>query len=77
MGDVEDEEVGDDQNLELMNDDEQEEADGDPMTSLPAFKKLVTDILEDNELDQKRAAKMAIVDFLNLLVLFNGAGIHF
>lgn len=50
---------------------------GDPKTCIVAFKQLVIDVLEQNELDQKRAAKMEILDFLTLLNLFNGAGVHF
>jgi len=76
MGDQDDDEE-EDEVLELMPDEAQDEPTGDPMTCLIAFKKLVIDLLEDNELDQKRASKMAIVDFLNLLALFNGQGIHF
>jgi len=76
MEDQDDDEE-EDEILELMPDEAQEEPTGDPVTCLIAFKKLVTDLLVDNDLDQKRAAKMAIVDFLNLLALFNGQGIHF
>lgn len=56
---------------------EKEEETGCPLTSKSAFKKLVIDTLESNELDQKRAAKMEILDFLNLLNVMNQAGIHF
>jgi 18S rRNA (adenine1779-N6/adenine1780-N6)-dimethyltransferase len=72
-----DEEIGNDEDMgEEMLDDE-ESAGGDPMTCLIAFKKKVTDVLDDNDLAQKRASKMEIMDFLNLLSLFNAAGIHF
>ena len=67
----EDEDMGDD-----IIDDLQEPA-GNPETCLVAFKQMIVSILEDNELDQKRAAKMEILDFLNLLNLFNSKGIHF
>lgn len=53
------------------------EATGDPLTCLISFKKKVIDILEENDLAQKRAAKMEIIDFLSLLSLFNAEGIHF
>ena len=62
--DNEDEE--DDEVLEAMPEEEQEESTGDPKTCLIAFKKLVIDLLEENELDQKRAAKMEILDFLKV-----------
>jgi len=40
---------------------------GDPTTCLISFKELVIGILESNDLATKRAAKMEIIDFLNLL----------
>ena len=84
----EEENIEDDKNHEnveeVMDDDEPIEEDdllgegtGDPTTCLITFKKIVIDILEENDLASKRAAKMEIVDFLNLLSLFNAAGIHF
>ena len=73
---MEDEEIGNDEDMgEEMGDDQ--EPQGDPMTCLIAFKKKVTDVLDNNDLDQKRASKMEIMDFLNLLSLFNADGIHF
>ena len=57
--------------------DDGEAGTGDPLTCLTSFKKIVTDTLDDNDLSQKRAAKMEILDFLNLLSLFNAKGIHF
>lgn len=53
------------------------EGTGDPLTCLISFKKKVVDILEENNLDKLRAAKMEIIDFLSLLSLFNSSGIHF
>lgn len=53
------------------------EGTGDPLTCLVTFKKKVIDILEENDLAQKRASKMEIIDFLSLLSLFNAEGIHF
>ena len=50
---------------------------GDPMTCLVAFKNKIVNILEDNDLAQKRAAKMDIVDFLQLLSKMNEQGVHF
>ena len=58
------------EDLESMGDNPEEE-NGDPLTSLPAFKNLVVGVLEKNELSQKRASKMEILDFLNLLSVFN------
>ena len=49
----------------------------DPLESVKAFKKLLVHVLEVNELDKKRAAKMEILDFLTLLNVMNAAGIHF
>lgn len=73
----EDEEIGNDEDMgEEMLDDE-ESAGGDPMTCLIAFKKKVTNVLDNNDLATKRASKMEIMDFLNLLSLFNAEGIHF
>ena len=60
---------------EMMEDDD--EQSNDPIKSIKAFKALVVKTLEDNEMDQKRASKMEIMDFLNLLRLFNEQGIHF
>ena len=58
-----------------MEDDAGEDAD--PLTSRAAFKKLVIQTLEAEELLTKRAAKMEILDFLSLLNAMNQAGIHF
>lgn len=41
------------------------------------FKALLIKVLTDNELDQKRASKMEILDFLTLLNAMNAAGVHF
>ena len=49
----------------------------DPVQSLKAFKQLVVSTLEENEMNEKRACKMEIIDFLNLLNIFNQKGIHF
>lgn len=53
-----------------------EESD-DPVKSIKAFKKLVVQTLEENEMHEKRACKMEIMDFLNLLKIFNEQGVHF
>lgn len=65
-----------------MSDDEGDSGDeaeesGDPAESKAAFKVYMINVLTSNELDQKRAAKMEILDFLTLLNCFNKAGIHF
>lgn len=67
---------------EQMMDDEQEndeevEEGADPLTSRAAFKKLVIETLETEELLTKRASKMEILDFLTLLNAMNQVGIHF
>jgi len=72
----EDEEVKDEEEAdeeEAMADDEAE----DPVKSIKAFKQLVVGTLEENEMQEKRACKMEIMDFLNLLNIFNQKGIHF
>ena len=63
--------------VEEENNQEGQIDDSDPLTSLPAFKQLVIDVLEKNDLSQKRAAKMEAIDFLNLLSVLNSQGIHF
>ena len=66
------------QEEEEMEDDNDEVEEGtDPLTSRVAFKKLVIETLEQEELLTKRAAKMEILDFLSLLNAMNQAGIHF
>ncbi len=62
---------------EKMNDQEEEEKEQDPVKSIKAFKSLVVKTLEDNQMQEKRACKMEIMDFLNLLKIFNEKGIHF
>jgi hypothetical protein len=53
------------------------EEGSDPVESVSAFKNLLIKVLTDNELDQKRASKMEILDFLTLLNVMNAAGVHF
>ncbi|GLC43400.1 Ribosomal RNA small subunit methyltransferase [Pleodorina starrii] len=43
----------------------------------PEFKELVMKVLTDNGLDTNRSSKMSQEEFLQLLALFNAAGIHF
>ncbi|KXZ55169.1 hypothetical protein GPECTOR_3g316 [Gonium pectorale] len=43
----------------------------------PEFKELVMKVLTDNGLDTNRSSKMSQEEFLNMLALFNAAGIHF
>ncbi len=51
-----------------MSDEESEgEIEGDPVSSRPVFKTYLLRALSENQLDQKRAAKMEILDFLTLL----------
>lgn len=49
----------------------------DPIKNIKAFKELVVKTLNDNEMSDKRACKMEIMDFLNLLRIFNEQGVHF
>lgn len=72
LGDLKDDDEGEGE--EHM---ETEEEANDPLKSAKAFKALVVKTLEDNQMDQKRASKMEIIDFLNLLRIFNEQGIHF
>ena len=44
---------------------------------LKEFKAKIVEILEENKLITKRSAKMDNTDFLQLLSVFNEAGIHF
>ena len=74
---MDDEDMLHDMDEEENGQEEGDNAGDDPLVSLPAFKQLVIDILEKNDLSQKRAAKMECIDFLNLLSLFNAQGIHF
>lgn len=66
----------DEDDEEHMDDDDGDNC-SDPLKSVKAFKKLVVKTLEDNNMADKRACKMEIIDFLNLLKIFNEAGIHF
>lgn len=67
----------DDDGDEIEEDEELGEIDSDPMTSRAAFKDMIIKVLEENELDQKRASKMEILDFLTLLNALNEKGVHF
>ncbi len=71
---VQEDKMSDDEDAEQSGDDG---ADGDPTESKAAFKKYMINVLTTNELDQKRAAKMEILDFLTLLNCLNRACIHF
>jgi hypothetical protein len=63
---IKDDEKDDEEKME-----DNEEESNDPVKSIKAFKTLVIKTLEDNEMDKKRASKMEIMDFLNLLRIFN------
>lgn len=58
-------------------DEEVDETEQDPAKNIKCFKRLVVQTLEENEMNEKRACKMEIMDFLNLLRIFNEKGIHF
>ena len=60
-----------------MEDDGEENSNNDPIKSIKAFKELIIQTLEENEMNEKRACKMEIMDFLNLLKILNEKGIHF
>ncbi len=55
----------------------EEVGEGDPVSCIKAFKAMIVSILEDNQMNDKRACKMEIIDFLNLLRIFNEKGVHF
>jgi len=74
---IHDEEADDNEEDEEEMDDAEEGESEDPLKSIKAFKKLVVKTLEDNEMSEKRACKMEIIDFLNLLNIFNEKGVHF
>ncbi|GLI60554.1 hypothetical protein VaNZ11_002712 [Volvox africanus] len=75
------------------NDDDDDDAmtmDGDPSARSkgfggrkgggrvsPEFRELVLKVLTDNGMDTNRSSKMSQEEFLQLLALFNAAGIHF
>lgn len=42
-----------------------------------AFKELILGILQENEFEDQRSAKLTQVDFLRLLASFNASGVHF
>ena len=71
---TEEEKMSDDEDVEVELDVQEE---GDPMVSRAAFKTYMLKVMIDDGLDQKRAAKMEILDFLTLLNVLNKAGIHF
>jgi len=73
----EEEDEKEEEEMEEEEDGEESKEDNDPVKSIKAFKRLVVKALEDNQMDQKRACKMEIIDFLNLLKIFNEQGIHF
>ena len=79
--DMQDEEEKQVAEVEEEEEEEEEIDDGveseDPVKSIKAFKRLVVSVLEENEMDKKRACKMEIIDFLNLLKIMNEKGIHF
>ena len=56
---------------EAISENEKEKSD------LKAFKEKIMKVLEEGKMGEKRACKMDIMDFLNLLNVFNNAGIHF
>jgi hypothetical protein len=66
-----------DDDIEEEEEDSDSEESEDPVKSLKAFKKLVVSTLEKHEMSSKRACKMEIIDFLNLLKIMNYNGIHF
>ena len=56
---------------------EGDDKESDSINSIYGFKKKVVSILEESKMSEKRASKMEIIDFLELLNVFNAAGIHF
>ena len=63
MNDMDDEEID--------HDDDKMEVQDDNNDKLQNFKKMVMEVLEDNEFMDKRSLKLDIDDFLKLLLVFN------
>ena len=62
MIDMDDEEIDHDDKMEVQD---------DTNDKLQNFKKMVMEVLEDNEFMDKRSLKLDIDDFLKLLLVFN------
>ena len=62
---------------EIDHDDDKMEVQDDNNDKLQNFKKMVMEVLEDNEFMDKRSLKLDIDDFLKLLLVFNQKNIHF
>ena len=56
---------------EIDHDDDKMEVQDDTNDKLQNFKKMVMEVLEDNEFMDKRSLKLDIDDFLKLLLVFN------
>ena len=56
---------------EIDHDDDKMEVQDDNNDKLQNFKKMVMEVLEDNEFMDKRSLKLEIDDFLKLLLVFN------
>ena len=56
---------------EIDHDDDKMEIQDDTNDKLQNFKKMVMEVLEDNEFMDKRSLKLDIDDFLKLLLVFN------
>lgn len=56
---------------EIDHDDDKMEVQDDNNDKLQNFKKMVMEVLEDNEFMDKRSLKLDIDDFLKLLLVFN------
>ena len=76
-GKHDDDEDEKDEDDKMEDDAEEEKESADPVKNIKAFKDLVVATLNDNEMNEKRACKMEIIDFLNLLRIFNEKGVHF
>lgn len=74
---VEESDEEDDEEAIVQDEEIKETESNDPVKCIKAFKRLVVQTLEENQMQDKRACKMEIIDFLNLLNIFNKKDIHF
>ncbi|RHN67895.1 hypothetical protein MtrunA17_Chr3g0107691 [Medicago truncatula] len=66
----------DDQGMEV-DDDEMDVEDGGADEVQNEFKEKVLGVLKEGDFEEKRSSKLTLEKFLDLLSLFNKAGLHF
>lgn len=75
--DIDDEEEKAGNEDEEAMDQDEDEQQTEVLSEHNEFKERIVTLLTEHKLIDKRSSKMEIVDFLNLLSIFNKAGIHF